>query len=361
MVLQLPAEVLHQIADFVQSGALSQACRRLWAVLQRRHVTCRVSSATAAAATRYVLGDPAPHTVALVVREEGEALGAAAVDSLAAISRLPSLAGFSLCLRNHKRLADGMLPLLQPLATAPQLQHITLNLWGAEVGPVVAEQIGRLHQTPSLRTLVLVLSWNFLGDLGAEALAHLHTAPLLHHLTMELWRTWLSAAGATSLSKLAQLPRLTSLSLNLRNNRIRDTGAEQLAWALGKARLLHTLNLNLWGCEIEDCGGAALAALGSLPALRTLTLKVSDNQIADQGLLALVALLTHSALRSLTLALAWNRCGDDGACALASATLTPSLRCCALTLSDNRFSPRGIQMLKDWHAELSGCDVAMDL
>ena len=100
------------------------------------------------------------------------------------------------------------------------------------------------------------------------------------------------------------------LCLQSRTNRLAAPGLRSFA-TLSRAPVLHTLTLELYGCEVGVLGANQLAALCTSESLTHLTLGLRFNRLGDEGAAAISALRRAPALRSLTLDLGFNKITDE--------------------------------------------------
>eukprot|EP00667_Euglena_gracilis_P010433 EG_transcript_10619 len=286
MLASLPSDVLECISDMLQTSLLSCVCRRLWAVLQHRHVCVPAITVRNEAAVFGRLeggGAPAQSLVLRFVDKALEGRLAERVWALPAVDRLQLL------------------------------RRLTLHLPGLPVDGALADACGGLRRMAMLEVLSLDLSFNRLGLAGLRALLAVRAAPRLRALHLSLAHN-LHCSGypsegsisaeelAETLAELRHMTSLNVLVINLVDNDLGHRGAAALA-ELKSAPALHTLGLDLQWNNIGDRGAAALAELRQSPSLRRVTLDLRDNYVHQRGREALQQLTCSPTIRSLSLRL----------------------------------------------------------
>ena len=303
MLLHLPSDVWECIDAFLQCDVLSQVCRRLWQLFERRYL--RVKCQSQKELRRATASGSRARTLHLHV-EYWATDSATVVDLLWAWLRSRSS-------------GDSFAWDLAVLKDATSLEFLMLHLQNLLIGRSGARALAALKNVPSLHTLVLDLRRNSIGDAGAQALAALKDSTSLHTLVLDLWRNSIGDAGAQALAALKDSTSLRYLELYLSFNSIGPTGAQALA-ALKDAPSLTNLHLDLNWNSIGPSGAQALATLRDAPSLHTLWLHLRANSIGATGAQALASLKDAPSLSTLHLDLYQNGIEDDlslGNCLLA--------------------------------------------
>ena len=267
-LLDLPAELLQHIADFLQSPFLGHACRQLWRLLSWRYITCSAQSECElllrldrlVEVKEVVCGLAMP---CISINYRSGATLRAFVRSLAQLRNLHTL---SLCLRfddaleepygawmshmawDSERMIDSTLDILSLVATLPFLENVALEL--QHVALSCGKGLAQLMTTPSLRTLALKLSGIYMHNQVFDAIV---VAP-----------------------KMAQQLRTLSLDLSHTSVGACPLGLPVLV-ALTTCASLHQLHLDLCSAQMDASSAAALGNLSCLLLLHTVTINLAAN------------------------------------------------------------------------------------
>ncbi|KAL4484767.1 hypothetical protein ABPG74_019944, partial [Tetrahymena malaccensis] len=137
---------------------------------------------------------------------------------------------------------------------------------------------------------------------------------------------------------------IKSLNLNLDGNQISDCGASVIGEALSSFRMLTNLNLQLWDNNIGDIGASSIGkGLSSCTELKTLTLNMSGNLIGDEGAFSIgTALSSCKMLTYLNFQLWGNQIGDKGASSIGVGLSTcTQLTTLIFNMSNNQIGDQG--------------------
>ena len=223
MALQLSADELRCISDFLGSSVLSYVCQKTWYTLRRRHLSLVADFSNVSRMMRWLKHDDGICTIAIKCKY----ITQGSMQDLAKLKDAPSLTNLTLALIGN-RIGDGGAQAVAALKDAQSLTSLTLDLMGNHIGDTGAQALAALKEAPALKSLTLNLCSNHIGDNGAQALAALKEAPVLNVLTLNLWDNQIGDSGAQALSTLKEAPALRELDLDVWSNQIGHIGARAL-------------------------------------------------------------------------------------------------------------------------------------